>query len=66
MSVLEVKHQMFLKRDLQFRIETASQIYTEAEVQREVKAGRFLVILNEMVLDVGEYCKHHPGGQFVL
>lgn len=31
-----------------------------------MKAGRFLVILNEMVLDLGDYLKHHPGGRFVL
>lgn len=34
MSVLEIKHQMFIRRDLQFKIETAAEVYTHEELER--------------------------------
>jgi len=30
------------------------------------KQGRKLVILDDLVLDVGKYMSFHPGGQFLL
>jgi cytochrome b involved in lipid metabolism len=31
-----------------------------------VRRGKQLVILDNLVLDVGEYVNYHPGGKFVL
>ena len=36
------------------------------EFENLVKKGRKLVILDDMVLDVGQFIRHHPGGYFSL
>ena len=39
---------------------------TEADFHKRVEGGEKLIVLDDVVLDVSAYMKHHPGGQFVL
>lgn len=39
---------------------------TAAEVAAEVKTGRNLVLMDNLVLDFTDYKYFHPGGKFVL
>jgi hypothetical protein len=39
---------------------------SSAEFQEAIANGRKLVILDELVLDVGKFTEQHPGGRFVL
>ena len=36
------------------------------DFDEEIRQGRKLVILDEVVLDVGSFISHHPGGAFVI
>ena len=36
------------------------------EFEKQIKAGKKLVILDEMVLDISKFIDYHPGGKFVL
>ena len=40
--------------------------YTAEELDSEVKAGKPLVVFDNLVLDVQGYERNHPGGKFVL
>ena len=40
--------------------------YTPEELDKEVKAGKPLVVFDNLVLDVDGYERNHPGGKFVL
>jgi len=41
--------------------------YSAEEFELEVfVSGKKLVILDNLVLDVGTFIEHHPGGKFVL
>ena len=39
---------------------------TEEEFEKRVKEGEKLVVLDNMVLDIGSYIYAHPGGSFLL
>ena len=39
---------------------------TQEEFNKLVSEGRKLVILDELVLDVGSFISRHPGGRFAL
>ena len=41
-------------------------IMTLEEFKKQVKIGRKLVILDDLVLDVSSYLYNHPGGQFLI
>lgn len=36
------------------------------EFSTRVKSGDKLVLLDDMVLDIGDYLDHHPGGRFAM
>lgn len=44
--------------------EGVKESYTPQRVDEEVAKGRPLVIFDNLVLDVGDYPAHHPGGKF--
>jgi cytochrome b involved in lipid metabolism len=39
---------------------------TQDEFNQLVSSGRKLVVLDELVLDLGSFISRHPGGRFVL
>mmetsp|Transcript_18509 Transcript_18509/g.13305 ORF Transcript_18509/g.13305 Transcript_18509/m.13305 type:complete len:84 (+) Transcript_18509:1118-1369(+) len=39
---------------------------TTQEFDDAIKTGSKLVILDDMILNVGDFINHHPGGRFVL
>ena len=60
----EIRHQLRLRKEIAFvRPETTM---TSAEFEQAIAAGRKLVILDELVLDVEKFTNQHPGGRFVL
>ena len=42
------------------------KVIDEETFERWVKAGEKLVLLDDMVLDIGAFAYHHPGGAFLL
>ena len=61
---MEIVHQLKLRREVPFVIPEASMSKTEFD--KAIADGRKLVILDELVLDVGKFVDQHPGGRFVL
>lgn len=41
-------------------------VYNTEEFERRLHAGEMLMILDDLVLDVSEFYKVHPGGKFVI
>lgn len=66
MSLMEFKHRRFLKEDYEYHIKRSTPNFTSEDFNLEVKKGRRLVILNEYVVDIGEFTEYHPGGKFVM
>lgn len=42
------------------------KIYTEEEFDKEIKQGKKLVIVDDLVVDIGSYAYSHPGGAFLI
>lgn len=42
------------------------ELIDEETLERRVRSGEKLVVLDDMVLDIGAFSYHHPGGQFLL
>ena len=42
------------------------KIMTESEFESRIKDGEKLWILDDLVLDLSEYAKYHPGGKFII
>lgn len=66
MGIQEFWHRRFIQSDYEYHIKKGTPNYTVDDFNIAVKAGRKLMILNEMVLDVTEFINYHPGGRFVL
>lgn len=64
LGICEWRHRRILARCDPF-VEVAASMSQE-EFEHEVANGRKLVILDEYVLDVGDFAKYHIGGKFVL
>ena len=62
----EFKHRKFLKKDYEFFIKKGTPNFSTEDFERNLKAGKRLMILNEMVIDVTKFIDYHPGGKFVL
>lgn len=43
-----------------------AQAFSAQEFNKQIKAGKKLVLLNELVINVDEFMSYHPGGRFVL
>lgn len=41
-------------------------IFTEEEFENKVQAGEKLVIVDDLVVDIGSYAYSHPGGAFLI
>ena len=61
------------KRNLQMSLlegtghkQLVEQVMTLNQLHDRVKAGEKLVILDDMVIDVGSYMDEHPGGRFLI
>ena len=60
----EIYYQVKLRMTVPFVVPEASM--TKQEFEEHIAEGRQLVILDELVLDVGEFIDQHPGGRFLL
>lgn len=60
----ELRHQAYLRKHIAF--ERPARAMKTTEFENEIAAGRKLVILDELVLDVEDFIDQHPGGRFVL
>lgn len=64
LAILEYRHQKFLAMEESFvKVQKNMTIH---EFEEAVARGDQLVIVDEFVLDIGPFTKHHPGGQFVI
>ena len=61
----ECRHRSVLAGEVEWQIKRQRSI-TRLEFDRDVRHGSKLVILDEMVIDIGRYMNSHPGGRFVL
>jgi Cytochrome b5-like Heme/Steroid binding domain len=62
--LFEIRHQNILKQREPY-VKCAVMMDLE-EFERRVRGGEMLMILDDLVLDVGEFYLKHPGGKFVI
>ena len=62
----EIYYQYWKRREDPFIIEDFYPVITADEFEDRVKKGEKLVILDNLVLDIAEFIKMHPGGAFLL
>ena len=43
-----------------------NELIDEPTFEQRIRSGEKLVLLDDMVLDIGEFSYHHPGGQFLI
>jgi len=55
-----------LKEDHGFSLKSDTPNWSSSDFNNQLKAGKKLVILNDMVLDITKFINYHPGGKFVL
>jgi hypothetical protein len=65
LTCCEVNHRAILAREIDWQVKKQPSM-SKAEFHRAVKCGQHFVILDEMVLDLSKFVKHHPGGKFAL
>jgi len=64
-GLLELKHRQFLKKFIRF--EQPPRVITSVEFDRMIlEDGAKLVLLDDMVIDLGDFINKHPGGRFHL
>jgi len=64
LAILECQHRAWLRKEEPFvKVQKNMNIH---EFEEAVASGDQLCILDEFVLDVSKFTKHHPGGQFVI
>jgi len=63
-GAMEIRHQLLMQQEDPF-IKHEHNMTIE-EFEQEIHNGRKLVLLDEVVLDVGDYVNYHPGGKFVI
>jgi cytochrome b involved in lipid metabolism len=60
--------------ELHFKLERRKQdpfiypkrVMDEDELEEALLDGESLCLLDDLVLDIGEYAKYHPGGAFLI
>jgi cytochrome b involved in lipid metabolism len=63
--VFEAMYQRFKSREDPFK-ENIQGLMTIQEFEERVAKGEMLVILDDLVLDVGKWKVNHPGGKFLI
>ena len=63
-AVFEFRHQRILSQEVPY-VKPAS-IMTLHEFEERLRGGAKLMILDDLVLDVSEFARYHPGGRFVI
>jgi len=66
MGIYEYHHRRFINKDYEYIIKKNTPNFSSAEYNEQIKAGKRLVILDDLVLDISKYIDYHPGGKFVL
>ena len=59
-TIGEVMHRITLKKKIPFK--SMHRVMTKEEFNDKVKVGWYLVLLDDLVLDVSTFMKSHPGG----
>jgi cytochrome b involved in lipid metabolism len=62
--LLEWRHQKILSEEVPYVL--PALVINLEEFERRLHHGEKLVILDDLVLDVSEFYKVHPGGKFVI
>lgn len=55
-----------MKKDYEFFVKKDTPNWSPSDFNNQIKAGKKLVVLNDMVLDITKFIDYHPGGKFVL
>jgi len=63
-AIFEIRHQYVLSQEVPFVKPVL--IITLQEFEERLRKGEKLMILDDLVLDVSEFEKYHPGGRFVI
>ena len=61
---LEMIYQLFMKMDIKFK--DKDEDLSQEEFQERIRAGEWLVVIDDLVLDVSKYARYHPGGMFLI
>lgn len=64
--LFEIYYRFNKRRDTEFIAPKLKKVIDEETFENWVKNGEKLVILDDMVLDIGAFAYHHPGGAFLL
>ena len=43
-----------------------TRVMDEEELEKRLMEGESLCLLDDLVLDIGEYARYHPGGAFLI
>ena len=62
--ILEISFQIFKRKKFQFK--EPSYTMSREEFRRNCEEGKELVILDDLVLNVGQFAKFHPGGYYAI
>jgi len=61
----ECRHRSILAREVEWQVKKKRSI-SKYDFNNAIKLGQKFVILDEMVIDIGNFVNNHPGGKFVL
>lgn len=60
----EIRHQLMLRKEVAFVVPDSNM--TRQEFNEEIAKGTRLVLIDDIVLDVGDFVDQHPGGRFLI
>ena len=63
-GVLEARHQRIMSQEEPYKV--PALVMNGEELERRLHNGEMLMILDDLVLDVSQFYKVHPGGKFVI
>lgn len=62
--IIEIYYRIWRKKETPWKL--PNQVMSTLDFHTQVAQGKPLMILDNLVLDVKDYCKYHPGGKFVI
>ena len=63
-GALEIRHQWIMSQEEPYKV--PELVMNGEELERRLHNGEMLMILDDLVLDVSQFYKVHPGGKFVI
>jgi len=64
--VIEGLFQKFKRGETPFVEPTSEEVITTEEFNKRVVGGEQLVLLDDLIVDVSEFMREHPGGRFLI